>query len=317
MAEDNFKLFREKFYDPKKVMAIPPPVPPIGSLGGLLRAAAGPVARAALGKAKEVMEGSKDVAKEVKPRRSASPKGRGTRGQTGTFRDRVAAAAKRERTPREREKFGELVKREENLPAKQGTRAVTQYTQGSRAVAVRDAARRELAPYKQGNRSVAATGGNRSVATTGTRTFGGKGDRVVGPSRAVGAMNAAKATSVLTGSKGPNFSASTAAAETKGGVPPKSNKDAMERRGSQSAADFKAKMQGRKPGATASSAPKKAGDKSRAAGKGAVSKKLTNFERTKMRSYERGGDTRGPVTRVGARAKVMKERGHSFRDLFK
>jgi hypothetical protein len=72
-------------------------------------------------------------------------------------------------------------------------------------------------------------------------------------------------------------------------------------------------LQGQKPkkkdvAAVKTSKPKK--DK-------ASSGKMTNFERSKMRGYEKEGYGGKSMTSKGAKARVQKERSYKFKDLFK
>lgn len=83
------------------------------------------------------------------------------------------------------------------------------------------------------------------------------------------------------------------------------------------AAAFKAKQQGMKTSGSPT-APKKAGDKSRAAKKApAREKPMSNFERMKKRQYEKEGFGGRSMTSRGAKERVKKERGFKFKDLFR
>lgn len=381
MAEDNFEKFKKRYEEGKaKVQAIPPPIPPIGGAASAARAVTGVVAK----RGKDIVEGLTKAAKEPTkkaPRQQNAERplnagakrlqgkmekwrqeGAKTRNQSkptrraadeGTTAGRIRATAKRERTPREREQFGPLVPRRSNVPATQGTRAVTVQSGGQRAVAVREAGRRDMVPYKAQGRSVA------------TRTFGDKGQgRITPRPSATGRVaSTAPGASVAVGmatQNAPNLGAGNSLADGRsdtgkriiydrpagpnkpkkykwkynapigpkkpaedskpsagGDVPRKTDRKPEKKVESKSDA-FRKKRQGMNtPGSPTYAGPKKAGkatDKSRVA---KPVKKMTNFERMKMRGYEKEGVAGRSVTSKGAKARVMKERSYKFSDFFK
>ena len=330
-----------------KMLANPPPIPLAGGAAGLARTAAGVVAK----RGKDIVEGLTKAAKEPTkktPRQQNAERplnagakrlqgkmekwrqeGAKTRNQSkptrraadeGTTAGRIRATAKRERTPREREQFGPLVPRRSGVPATQGTRAVTTQSGGQRAVAVREAGRRDMVPYKSQSRSVA------------TRTFGDKGQGRIRPSatgRVAGGAPAASVGISMATQNAPNLGAGKSYAEdrrskaqkprTGGDVPRSVKTDRQPEKKVESKADaFRKKRQGMNtPGSPTYAGPKKDGkatDKSRAA---KPVKKMTNFERMKMRQYEKEGVAGRSVSSKRAKARVMKERSYKFSDFFK
>lgn len=321
MADEKFKKWSERYKKGEIKTAAMPPLPAgPASVGRMAVQGAAAVTRPLIGEAikrgKSLIE---SAAKGGKTKAAAKPK----RGGTGTFTDKLGATRTRPRTEKESNKFGPLAKRQENLPATRGSRAVVKREEnlpatqdgGSRALTVVREGKKDLQKYNPGGRSVATQGG---------RTFGDKGQsgRIVGLSnRGKLAAGAAGVGAVIAGA---------AAYKKAGGAAAKSDKENPQtvsggKTDSESkASDFRSKQQGRKvPGSptskenldrrgTTPSGPKKAGDKSRAA-----KKPLTNFERMKMRGYEKEGLGGRSMTSSGAKARVEKERGYKFKDLFK
>lgn len=289
MAEDNFKKFKKRYEEGKVPTIAMPPVP--GAPGvGVGRAVASTAARAGLRGLKEVYDKAQKAAARNAKRREA-------------------AAAKKE--ARAKEKFGPLVKREENLPATQGGRAVVKREDKLPAKRTEDS--RALTVVRENKGNLATTGNRGGALTTGTRTFGDKGaGKGAGMSTNMKRMLAAGAVG------GAAYGLYKGADKTKadqGGTT--SNATAKTDRESKADA-FRAKQQGMKtPGSPTnpSSGTKKAGDKSRLAKK--PEKKMTNFERMKMRGYEKEGFGGRSMTSGRAKERVKKERGFKFKDLFK
>lgn len=222
----------------------------------------------------------------------SAPKGGGRRG---TMSERLESTRTRPRTEKEANKFGPLVKKEVNLPAKQGTRAVTPYKESARGVT-----------------KYTPSGG--SVATTTPRTFGGKGSGMgtnLKRGLAAGAVGGA-AYGLYQGADKPN-----AGGKVAGGARP------GERTGGYAESRNKAPVPKVKPSGGSSSGAAKsvkaAGDKSSQANKGkptsatgTPAKKMTAFERQKARMYEKEGYGGRSMTAAQAKARVEKERGQKM-----
>lgn len=294
MAEDNFSKFKKRYKDGKIPTVAMPPVP--GAPGvGVARTLGTAAARSGMRWAKDAYDKAQKAAARNAKRREAR------------------AEKKAERA---KEKFGPLVKREENVPATQGSRALVKRedklpakrAEGSRSLAVVREGKGDLQKYNPGGRS---------VATQGTRTFGDKGGGK-GAGMKTNLKRAGAALLVGGAAYGLYKGADKPKAD-QGGT--SSNAAAKTDRESKAAA-FKAKQQGMKtPGSptnpnTKSATPKKAGDKSRMS-KGAPEKKMTNFERMKMRGYEKEGLGGRSMTSAKAKERVKTERGYKFKDLFK
>lgn len=249
----------------------------------------------------------------------ATPKGGGRRG---TFSDKLEGTRTRPRTPKEGEKFGALVKKGDNLPAKQGTRAVTPYKEGSKGVtkykapggavttfaskvADKGSGSRLGSALKYGAVSAAVggagyglyKGADKSKATEKKGGISGGDSRMTPDTR--------KGTSPLNKSESPNKK-SDSVGGTKSG-PFKS--------------DFaKKSLQGRKTKNQAHS-EKNTGLKnslgSTAKPKHSKAKPMTAFERQKQRQYEKEGYGGRSMTSRSAESRVKKERGFKFKDLFK
>jgi hypothetical protein len=313
---DDFEEFQKRYKSGKaKLEAIPPPIPPISGAAGVARAAAGPLIR----KGREILEGAMKEPKKPLNRgatrleskltkwretgnklRAEAAKQKNALKKDGSLASRARDAAKRERTPREKEQFGPLVKRDERVPATQGSRAVTNVGNESRSLAVREAGRRELVPYKRAQSAVA-----------GRPTFGdkGQGSRLGTYAKralAAGAMGGA-AYGLYKGADKSKSETPKDTSNSSGGTP--SSPTSADKKSKADA--FRAKMQGRNPGT------KKAVDKSRVSGKKNEAKKLTNFERMKMRGYEKEGVAGRSATSSRAKGQVIKERKYKFGDIFK
>jgi hypothetical protein len=296
MAEDNFKKFKKRYEEGKISTTQMPPVP--GAPGrGAARAVAGAVMNAGRQKLMNRLEASRQAGAKARN----TPK-EGSKGRSGTLSERLEATRARPRTKKESEKFGPLVKRAENLPAKQ-SRAVVKREENLPAV-VREG-RREVQNYKPGSRS---------VATQGTRTFGDKGQpRIVGLSNkgklALGGGAAVAAAAAYKSADKPKAD-DKPRNKVFGGARP------GERAGAYPAAkrpESKAPVPKAKPAGGSSSGTSKpvkaAGDKSRAA---KPEKKFSNFERMKQRQYEKEGYGGRAMTAERAKAQVMKERGQKL-----
>lgn len=302
MADEKFKTFKKRYQEGKITTTQMPPLP--AGPAGLGRQIAGAAAGTGLRALRDAFtKQQKNAARNAKRREAAAEK--------------KAARAK--------EKFGPLAKREENLPATQGSRAVVKRkdnlpaTQGSRSLTV----------AREGKGDLVRTGGGRSLATTGGRTFGdkGQGGRIVGLSNkgklAAGAIGAGGAAAAYAGYK----KAGGADAGTKPASGPRDDRasslsTAPKTDREKSASDFKSKMQGRKvpgsPTSTERKPVKAASDKSNYKPKAAKAEKpLSNFERMKARGYEKEGYGGRSMTSKGAESRVKKERGFKFKDLFK
>jgi len=302
---DDFEKFKKMYKDGEvKMLANPPPMPGAGGVGRMI---GGAVSTAGRKKLMDTLNKSKEKGQKA---RSAKE------GRTGgTFTDKIKNTRTRERTPKEKEKFGPLVKREDRMPAVQGGRALVK--------------REDRMPAVQGNRAVVKRE-DRMPAVVGnrTRTFGDKGQsgRIVGLSNkgklALGAGAAGTAAMLYKGADMPKAS-DNKANNSKLMSGPRDDR-ASSGSGSSKADAFKKKQQGMNvPGSPTNpkkagpkkDGPKKAGDKSSAAAK--PEKKMSNFERMKQRQHEKEGYGGRSMTSRGAESRVKKERGFKFKDLFK
>lgn len=317
MAEDSFKKFKKRYEEGKVPTLAMPPVP--GAPGvGVARTIGMAAARTGLRGLKEVYDkAQKNAARNAKRRE--------------------AAAAKKE--ARSKEKFGPLVRRQENMPA---VREV-----GRRDLVVTRNQKRDLQPYKEGNKALVkredklpARRGDDSRALTvaregkgnlaragGGRTFGdkGQGGRIVGLSTkgklALGA-GAAAAVGAAAYNKAGGSGASTPQA---GGGATYTNRDDRSSSLAGTSPENKAKARGgtkngplKSPYAQISLQGQKKKDKPKSRSSTAKpEKKLTNFERMKMRGYEKEGYGGRSMTSKGAKARVQRERSYKFKDLFK
>lgn len=299
MAEDSFKKFKKRYDEGKVPTLAMPPVP--GAPGvGVARTIGMAAARTGLRGLKEVYDkAQKNAARNTKRRE--------------------AYAAKKE--ARAKEKFGPLVKRQENAPA---VREV-----GRRDLVVTRNQKKDVQPYKEGSKAVVkreenlpATRGSDSRALTvarenkgnlakpGNRTFGDKGS---GSRLGTNLKRAGAAALVGGAAYGLYKGADKPKAERK-----EAPRDDRASSKSDKAAAFKAKQQGMKtPGSPTNpnkAVTKKTGDKSRLA---KPEKKFTNFERMKQRQYEKEGFGGRSMTSSRAKERVKTERGFKFKDLFK
>lgn len=298
MAEDSFKKFKKR-YEEGKVPTLAMPPLPAGPGPGIGRMVGGAIMTAGRKKLMDTLAKSRE--KGAKARNTPAGGGGGRRG---TLSDKLQSTRSRERTPREKEKFGPLAKREENLPAKQ-----------SRAIVKRE----EKLPAKQAKDSRALTVARENkgnLATTGTRTFGDKGaGKGVGMSTNMKRMLAAGAVGgaaygLYKGADKPKAEKREAPRDDRAS----SNAAAKTDRESRAAA-FKAKQQGMKtPGSPTNPS---SGTRKVAAKAAKPEKKLTNFERMKMRGYEKEGLGGRSMTSERAKSRVKEERGFKFKDLFK
>lgn len=309
MADDNFSKFKKRYEEGKvPTMAMPPL--PAGPGPGMAR-----VAATGLRGLKQLYDKSQKAANRNAKRRDAA-----------AIKREAAAEAK---AARAKEKFGPLVKREDKLPATQGSRAVVKRedrmpaVQGSRAVAKRE----DRMPATQGSRAVVkredrmpAVQGSRGV-NVGTRTFGDKGAGK-GAGMSTNAKRMLAAGAVGGAAYGLYKGADKPKADDKAAPKKEAPRDdrASQLSGSKSdkAAEFRKKQQGMKtPGSPTnpnkSSGTKKAGNKSGAK----PEKKMSNFERMKQRQYEKEGYGGRSMTSKGAKERVKTERGFKFKDLFK
>lgn len=243
----------------------------------------------------------------------AAPKGGGRRG---TFSDKLEGTRTRPRTPKEGEKFGALVKKGDNLPAKQGTRAVTPYKEASKGVT----------KYKAPGGAVTTFASK--VADKGSGSRLGSALKYGAVSAAVGGAgyglykgaDKSKATEKKGGISGGD---SRMTPDTRKGTSPLNKSESPNKKsdsvGGTKNGPFKSKfaegLQGRNK-KKSGSAPAKAGDKPKAA-KAKPQKPMTAFERQKQRQYEKEGYGGRSMTSRSAESRVKKERGFKFRDLFK
>ena len=314
---DDFEKFKKMYKDGEvKMLANPPPMPGAGGVGRLI---GGAVSTAGRKKLMDTLNKSKEKGQKA---RSAKE------GRTGgTFTDKIKNTRTRERTPREKEQFGALVKREDRMPAVIKREDRMPAVQGSRALVKRE----DRMPAVQGGRALVkredrmpAVQGSRSVSAVrnGTRTFGdkGQGGRIVGLSNkgklALGAGAAGTGAMLYKAAERPE-------AAQGGGGQMYAPRDDRSSSGSSKADAFKKKQQGMKvPGSptnpdkagTNKAKTKKAVDKSSAAAK--PEKKMSNFERMKKRGYEKEGFGSRSMTSRGAESRVKKERSFKFKDLF-
>lgn len=319
MADEEFKKFKKQYKEgDTKMLANPPPLPGAAGIGRLV---GGAVATTGRRKLMDTLNKSKEKGQKI---RSAKE------GRTGgTFTDKIKNTRTRERTPKEKEKFGPLVKRKDNLPATQGSRAVVKRedrmpaVQGSRALTVVREGKGNLQKYNPGGRS---------VVTQGNRTFGDKGQsgRIVGLSNkgklALGGGAAAAAVAgYQSAQKSSAGKTDRESPQAGGGMTYADRRDDRASSGAGSKSDkastFKAKRQGMKvdgsPTNPNKAAPKKAAPK---AGPKAPAKKaekpMSSFERMKKRQYEKEGYGGRSMTSRGAESRVKKERSFKFKDLF-
>lgn len=302
MAEDNFKKFKKRYEEGKISTTQMPPLP-AGPGPGIGRAVAGAV----MNRGRKMLMDRLEKSRQAGAKARNAPK-EGSKGRSGTLSERLEATRARPRTKKESEKFGPLVKRQENLPAKQ-SRAIVKREENLPAVAREG--RREVQNYKPGNRS---------VAPQGTRTFGDKGQpRIVGLSNkgklALGTGAAAAAAGLYKAADKPKAEVKAA-----GGARPgerTSGYPAAKR------AESKPPVPKAKPAGGSSSGATKpvkaAGDKSSQANKGkptsatgTPAKKMTAFERQKARMYEKEGYGGRSMTAAQAKARVEKERGQKM-----
>jgi hypothetical protein len=254
----------------------------------------------------KVIETAKDASGVYVPKSGPKARGRasGSQGSPGTSYSKksLESTRTRQRTEKEANKFGPLVKRDEKMPA----------VQKKNVPAVVREENRGIVPYKRPGAVARYDAGNRQV-----RTFGDKGAadkaRIVGLSRmgkaavAGGAMGLGALGYALS----PSAKKSQAAGEGSSGAP----KPAAGARPGESTKGYGKAKGSNKPatgGKGESAKPKAAGDKSRLSGK-----KMTNFERMKARQYEKEGYGGRAMTGERARAQVVKERGYKVSDLFK
>jgi hypothetical protein len=316
MAEDDFKKFKKMYKEgDTKMLANPPPMPGAAGLGRMI---GGAVTTAGRKKLMDTLNKSKEKGQKARSQKE---------GRTGgTFTDKIKNTRTRERTPKEKEKFGALVKREDRMPAVQGSRALVKRedrmpaVQGSRALVKRE----DRMPAVQGSRSV-------SAVRNGTRTFGDKGQsgRIVGLSNkgklalgggaaaaaAAGYQVAQKSAAGKTdresaqGGGGMRYAPRDDRASSGGNSFKPINRDNLSDKGKKTFDGKQGQSKSKKPVA------KKAVNKSSAAAK--PEKKMSNFERMKKRGYEKEGLGGRSMTSRGAESRVKKERSFKFKDLFK
>lgn len=251
--------------------------------------------------------GQKKLMDKLEASRQKGAKARNTfRKDNGTMSSRVEGTKTRPRTAKESEKFGPLAKRPDNLPAKQGSRAVTKQNSDSRVLAVVREDRAAVVPYKKASNLPAKTGKPATFADKG-------GSGRLGTNLKRAAAGAAVAGAAAGLYKGADKSKAT----QKDG--PRDDRASSLSAKSDKAATFKAKRQGMNvPGSpTNPKSRKQAGDKSRLNKGAKPEKKMTNFERMKQRGYEKEGVGGRSVTSKGAKSRVMAERKYKFKDLFK
>lgn len=310
MADEKFKKWSERYKKGEIKTATMPPI--AGGPGpGIARMIGGAIATVGRNRLMNTLNKSREKGAKS---RSEPPK---ESGRSGTFTDKLGKTRSRERTPKEKEKFGPLVKREENLPAKQ-----------SRAVVKRE----DKLPAKRGSDSRALTvarenkgdlqkynAGSRGLANKEARTFGdkGSGSRLgTNIKRGAAALGVGAAAYGLY--KGADKTGATSATNASGARDDRASSVSSGK--SDKAAAFKAKQQGMKT----KGSPTNPASKSKAAAKASAKpakakseKPLTNFERMKMRGYEKEGIGGRSATSAGAKARVKKERSYKFKDLFR
>jgi hypothetical protein len=318
---DDFEKFKKMYKEGEvKVLANPPPMPGAGGLGRLV---GGAVSTAGRKKLMDTLNKSKEKGQKA---RSAKE------GRTGgTFTDKIKNTRTRERTPKEKEKFGALVKREDRMPAVIKREDRMPAVQGSRALVKRE----DRMPAVQGGRALVkredrmpAVQGSRSVSAVrnGTRTFGdkGQGGRIVGFSNkgklALGAGAAGTAAMLYKAADMPKASDNKAnnskltsgarddRASSGGGSFKPINRDNLSEQGKKTFDGKQGQSKTKKP------VVKKDGPKAGPAKK--AEKPMSNFERMKKRGYEKEGFGGRSVTSRGAESRVKKERSFKFKDLF-
>jgi hypothetical protein len=317
MADEEFKKFKKQYKEgDTKMLANPPPLPGAAGLGRMI---GGAVSTAGRKRLMDTLNKSKEKGQKA---RSAKE------GRTGgTFTDKIKDTRTRERTPKEKEKFGPLVKRKDNLPATQGSRAVVKRedrmpaVQGSRALTVVREGKGNLQKYNPGGRS---------VVSQGTRTFGDKGQsgRIVGLSNkgklalgggaaaaaAAGYQVAQKSAAGKTDRESPKagggmtYAPRDDRASSGGGTFKPINRDNLSEKGKKTFDGKQGQSKTKKP------VVKKDGPK---AGPAKMAEKpMSNFERMKKRQYEKEGYGGRSMTSRGAESRVKKERSFKFKDLF-
>lgn len=295
MADDDFKRFKKMYEEGEiKVLANPPPMPgPAGAVRG-----------AVMNKGRKLLMDKLEKARQAGAKaRSKPPK------DTGTLTSRARAVTKRERTPKEKEKFGPLVKRPDNLPATQSRALVKRE---DKLPATRGSDSRALTVARENKGNLAVQGGRNGAVATGNRTFGDKGGagrlgtnlKRAGAALGVGAA----AYGLYKGADKPSASSASGGRDDRA--------SSLSSNKSDKAAEFKAKRQGMKT----KGSPTNPASGSKAAAKPAKAKRekpLTNFERMKMRGYEKEGIGGRSATSAGAKSRVKKERSYKFKDLFR
>lgn len=342
MTEDNFSKFKKRYKEGNISTTQMPPLP--AGPAGLGRQAIGSVVGTGLRALRDAfVKNQKNIERNTRRREAAAQK------------REVEATKKAERA---KEKFGPLAKREENLPAKQGSRAVVKREEN--LPATQSAGSRSLTVVREGKKDLQKyTPGGRSVATQG-RTFGDKGQsgRIVGLSnRGKLALGAGAAGAAAAGYAGYKKAGSASADEPRANVGMRRKGNAFAKSGPVAAAKEmykgaprqiaavkaeidergKSKSKSNSVGGTKNGPfksdfakkslqgrnPTKAGDKSILAGKakpsagGGASSPMSAFERQKVRQYEKEGYGGRSMTSAQAKARVQKERGFKFKDLFK
>ena len=294
MADNDFKKFKKMYKDGDvKVLANPPPMPgPSGVAAGAARGAV-------------MTKGRKFLMDKLEKSRQAVAKARNTfRKDSGTMASKIdKAKATRPSTPRDGEKFGALVKRGDNLPAKQGSRAVTPYKEGSKGVT----------KYKPQGGAVAKIGSKVADKGSGGRIgnilkYGAVGAAVGGAG--YGLYQGADNPKAAQGGGGMKYAGPAGRddrASSGGGTFKPINRDNLSDNGKKT---FDAKQgQKKKP------VVKKDGPKAGPAKK--ADKPMSSFERMKKRQYEKEGFGGRSLTSRGAESRVKKERSYKFKDLFK
>lgn len=251
--------------------------------------------------------------------RQAGAKARNTfRKDSGTLTSRLdKAKATRPSTPRDGEKFGALVKRGDNLPAKQGSRAVTPYKEGSKGIT----------KYRPQAGALAKIGAKAGDKGSGSRLgnilkYGAVGAAVGGAGyglyQGADKPKAAQKSGPRDDRASSGGSAAPKVAQKSGPRDDRASSGA----GSSKAKSFKDKQQGMKVKGSPTN-PDKSGPKKDAPKGGAkapakkAEKPMSSFERMKKRQYEKEGYGGRSMTSRGAESRVKKERGFKFKDLFK
>jgi len=313
MADEEFKKFKKMYKDGEvKVLANPPPMPgPSGAAAGVARGAV-------------MTKGRKFLMDKLEKSRQAGAKARNTfRKDSGTLTSRLdKAKATRPSTPRDGEKFGALVKRGDNLPAKQGSRAVTPYKEGSKGIT----------KYRPQAGAVAKIGAKAGDKGSGGRLgnilkYGAVGAAVGGAgyglyqgadkTKAEGRKDTGRRI-IYSEPAGPKAPKANNSKLTSGPRDDRANSGS----GSSKAKTFKDKQQGMNVKGSPTN-PDKSGPKKDAPKGGAkapakkAEKPMSSFERMKKRQYEKEGYGGRSMTSRGAESRVKKERGFKFKDLFK